>query len=174
MATYVALARGINVGGRHSVPMAELRKLCEDLGFTEVETYIQSGNVVLDDRRSAAEVERVLATALARAFPFEIPIMVRTPAELRAVQDDTPFPDADPAHLHVMFLDRGPALERRELDRDRSPGDRAIVSGHEIYLHLPGGVGRTKLTGPWLEKQAGRPGTIRNWRTLGKLAAGRG
>jgi uncharacterized protein (DUF1697 family) len=172
MARYVALARGINVGGKHSVPMAALREVCEQIGCTGVRTLIQSGNVVLDSKTSAAALEDALTRAASTRFGFDIPFMVRTAKELRAVDEHAPFPDADPQRLYVVFLARGQGGRDGELDPTRSPPDRAVLKGNEIWMCCPGGVGRTKLTAAWLEKQAGgRAGTTRNWQTLGKLIA---
>jgi uncharacterized protein (DUF1697 family) len=172
MARYVALARGINVGGKHSVPMAALREVCEELGATGVRTFIQSGNVVLDWKGTAADLETKLEAAATERFGFGIPMMVRTAAELRAARDANPFPEADPARLYVVFLARGRGGTDGEIDPARSPPDRAVLKGDVIYLWCPEGVGRTKLTAAFLEKQAGgRAGTTRNWQTVAKLIA---
>src|SRR3954447_20855956 len=102
MATWVALLRAINVGGR-KVPMAELRTLCEELGLTDVRTYIASGNVVLrSPLRSAGKVRALLEPALEERFGFPVVVVVRTPEQLRAVVDVLPFDDPD--HTHVSFL----------------------------------------------------------------------
>ena len=172
MARYVALARAINVGSGRSVPMKALRELCEEIGCTAVRTYIQSGNVVLDSSLSAAALEDALTRSASERFGFEIPFVVRTANELRALHDDPPFPDADPSRRYVVFLTRGRGGTDGELDPTRSPPDRAVLRGNEIVLWCPNGVGRTKLPPAWLEKQAGgRSGTNRNGQTVGKLLA---
>ena len=132
-------------------------------------TYIQSGNVVFgsagrDTKRVAAAIEG----AVAEQFGLDVRVVLRTHAELEATRSACPFDDA----VHVVFLDRQPAAAAVEaLDPDRSPGDSFAFAGREIYLSLPRGAGRTKLTLDWFERRLGVVGTQRNWNTLLKLIA---
>ncbi len=167
--TFVALLRGINVGGRTLLRMAELRELCEGLGFEDVETYIQSGNVIFDSRiADPAKVAASIEKRIARDFDLRPAVIVRTPAELAKVVGGSPFlPGADEAKLHVVFLDRAPAKGAAAgIDLERSPGDDAVLRGREFYLHLPNGAGRSKLTLDYLERVLGVRGTQRNWKSV--------
>jgi uncharacterized protein (DUF1697 family) len=170
--TFVALLRGINVGGRNTVPMAELRELLSSLGFDDVVTYIQSGNVVFRAGGSADHVAVEMERAIAGAFDAEPSVLIRTPKELQQLAERNPYlaRGADISKLHVVFLDRAPAKgAATKLDPDRSPPDELTVQGREIFLHLPNGAGRTKLTLDYLERVLGVRGTQRNWKTLLKL-----
>lgn len=172
MATHLALLRGINVGGKHRVPMEALRGSVEALGHTGVRTYIQSGNVVFDAAVAGVTdvaLQAELAGALGAAFGFPIPVVVRTRAAMEAIAAALPFPEAPEAEQHVGFLG-GPAAIVGELDPTRSPGDRAVVRGQELYLHLPKGVATTKYTTDWLERRLGTVVTARNWNTVRALA----
>ena len=170
----VALLRSINVGGTKKVPMAELRALCEGLGWSEVKTYIASGNVLFTPPlgAEAPALAGDLAEAVRGHFGFEVPVVVRSAAGLRAALEEVPFSgaDVDDKLLHVVFLDGVPAPERvAALDPDRSPGDRFAVVGDRLYVRYGTGAGSTKLTLGWFEKQLDVAGTARNWRTVGKL-----
>ncbi len=173
MPSYVALFRGINVGGKHKVPMADLRALFEGAGATNVRSYIQSGNVVYDaPARVAPKIAERVEAELERAFGFGAPITVRTASELAAVLANNPYlrPDSDHARLHVIFLSTLP--EKRKvaaLDPNRSPGDAYTISGREIYLSLPNGAADTKLTNAFFDSGLGVTSTARNWRTVTTL-----
>ncbi len=173
MHTWAALLRGVNVGGRARVPMGELTEVLGSLGHENIVTYIQSGNVVFHGRSGdRAAVGAALEQAIAERFGLSVTVMLRTPAELGAIARANPFPAAEktPAKLHVVFLDGVPdAPAVAALDPERSAGDRFAVSGSEIYLELPSGAGRTKLTLDWFERRLGVRGTARNWNTLVKL-----
>jgi uncharacterized protein (DUF1697 family) len=166
--TLVALLRGVNVGGRNSVPMAGLRSVLEELGLEDVTTYIQSGNVVFRSHAPVRSLPATMERAIADAFGVRPTVVLRTPAELGAVVDGNPFPDT--ARVHVVFLERKPAAGAAGgLDPERSPGDAFALDGRELYLHLGNGAGRTKLTGDYLERTLGVRGTQRNWNTVVKL-----
>jgi uncharacterized protein (DUF1697 family) len=174
MPTFAALLRAINLGERNKVPMAGLRSLFSDLGYDDVSTYLQSGNVVFRTRsgkpgRTAADIQRKIADE----FGLTVAVLLRTPAELRRIAAGNPFlkGESDPKKLHVLFLDKTPAAKaRRDLDPDRSPPDRFALRGREIYLHLPNGSARSKLTIDYFERRLGATGTGRNWKTVIKLA----
>lgn len=173
MTTHVALLRGINVGGKHPLPMKELVAIFTEAGCTEVTTYIQSGNVVF---RAPAELARrlpeVAACRIRERFGFGVPVVLRTRAELAAVVRANPFlePGADTGPLHVMFLADEPSPDAvARLDPQRSPGDSFAVRGREVYLHCPAGVARTRLTNGYFDTTLGTTSTSRNWRTVLKL-----
>jgi uncharacterized protein (DUF1697 family) len=170
---HVALLRGINVGGKHKLPMKDLVALLEDAGCSRVRTYIQSGNVVFETPESsvadlAADIER----RIGKRFGYEVPIVLRSAEALRAVASGNPFlaQGAEETHLHVGFLADPPTPEAvASLDPSRSEIDSFRVVGADVYLHTPGGMGRTKLTTDWFERRLGTRMTVRNWRTVGKL-----
>jgi uncharacterized protein (DUF1697 family) len=169
----VALLRGINVGGKHRVPMATLRELFESAGATEVETYIQSGNVVYTAPAKLARTlpERV-REAINETFEFDVPIVSRSAAELGEAARAHPFVGrvADEKLLMVAFLDRKPsAAKLAALDPNRSPGDLIEVRGQHVYLAFPNGSGRSKLDANWLDRSLDAVGTWRNWRTVQAL-----
>ena len=171
--TWVALLRALNVGGRNRLAMAELVAAFEAAGAREVTTYIQSGNVLFrSGRKEAAEVATRVGAALTDRLGVEVPVVIRTCAELRAVARANPFlrDGADPAALHVLFLGGRPAASRvSSLDPARSPRDRFAVAGREVYLHCPAGIGRSKLTGDYFEGRLAMTATARNWRTVTAL-----
>jgi uncharacterized protein (DUF1697 family) len=173
MQTFVALLRGINVGGKAMISMQELRSSLGALGLEDVVTYVQSGNVVFrtssgDARDLAARIEERVASD----FGFGVAVLLRTPSELEAIAAENPFLSgkADPSQLHVMFLEREPRADATaQLDPARSPPDEFALRGREIYLRLPNGAGRSKLTLDYFEKRLGVRATARNWKTLMKL-----
>jgi uncharacterized protein (DUF1697 family) len=171
--TYVALLRGINVGGNNMLPMKDLAAMFSKAGCTAVSTYIQSGNVVFRaDPKVAARVPTTVVQAIADRSKIRIPIVVRTPAELRRVAEGNPFLERgiDTDKLHVVFLADVPGAPAvTALDPKRSPPDEFIVRGAEIYLHCPNGLGRTKLSNAYFDSKLETISTARNWRTVLKL-----
>lgn len=169
----VALLRGINVGGKNLLPMKDLCGIFTDAGCVDVKTYIQSGNVVF--RAEPAVLKNIATHATARIaerFGFQSPIILRTHEELRDTVANNPFLSAAPDEksLHVMFLDGAPGAEHVcQLDPHRSPPDRFLVRRRDIYLYLPNGAGKTKLTNAWFDSKLKVTGTGRNWRTVLKL-----
>lgn len=165
MTVYVALLRAINVGGTGKLPMTKLKSLCEDLGFENVKTYIQSGNVVFESRKSEAAVLKALTAALTKVLGKEADVAVRSAREMAAVLKHNPFPKAPPAKVGVAFL--GKRVTKAGLKQVDVPGKEEIAAGRrEIYIHFPDGMGRSKLKLP----KAFGPATIRNVNTVGKLA----
>ena len=160
----VALLRGINVGGHRKVPMAELRALCAELGFTAVKTYIQSGNVAFDHEHSAPG--EVLSRGIAERFGFEVPVMTRSREQLIEARDACPY-EPDPRLLHVFFLSR--SVEQHDLDPERSPGDVFTVDRDRLYALYAKGAGTSKLSLDWFERQLKCSATARTWRTLETL-----
>lgn len=168
--TFVALLRGINVGGKNKLPMRDLVAIFEDAGCASVRTYIQSGNVVFT--ASAGVVKRLardVAERIATHRGLSVPVVLRTAGEWGEAVDRNPYikKGADPGLLFVAFLADAPAPERlAELDADRSPGDEFVVRGREIYLYLPNGAARTKLTNAYLDSRLQTVSTVRNWRSV--------
>jgi uncharacterized protein (DUF1697 family) len=169
---HAVLLRAVNVGGRNTVPMARLRDCLTDAGFTNVVSYLQSGNLVLGSRKSPASVGRDVAAVIAAEFGLTIAVTVRSHAELTAVVAGDPFADVrtDDSRHGVAFLDAKPAAERlAEIDPDGFLPDRLVEAGREIHLWCPNGFQQTDLTNAFLERRLGVVATTRNWRTVGKL-----
>lgn len=174
-ATYVALLRGINVGGKNKLPMKELLGLFVQAGCRDAHAYIQSGNVIFRAEPDvAAPLPGVIAARIAERFGYRVPVLLRTTEQIGDVIRHNPFIAAGAAEetLHVLFLaERPSAASAESLDPGRSPPDAFIVRGQEIYLHLPNGAGRTKLTNNYFDTRLVTPSTGRNWRTVTTLLA---
>jgi uncharacterized protein (DUF1697 family) len=170
---YVALLRGINVGGRKKVAMADLREALGALGHDDVETYLQSGNAVFtstdtDPRALAGEIEQELMSRLG----MDVKVLVRTAGELAQVVDGNPFPDgtAEPKKLHVAFLSAAPGDERvAGFDPAPYAPDELRLGDRAVYLWYPNGYGRTRLTNDVLERKLGVTASTRNWNTVVNL-----
>lgn len=161
---YVGLLRAVNVGGGNKLPMAELRDMCEELGFEAVRTYIASGNVVFRSELDEAGVQAALSERLRRYAGRPIGVVVRTAAELEAVAAANPFPDRRADRTVAIFMERPPATDA--LERVTGRADEELVLGlREIYVHYGEGMGRSKL-----RIADARDGTARNMNTVVKLA----
>jgi uncharacterized protein (DUF1697 family) len=172
--TYIALLRGINIGPHKRIKMEALQRSLRELGFKDVKTYIQSGNVVFkaasaDTIRVANKIEKKLLSD----FGFPVSVIVRTPAELQQVIRNNLFlkeAGMDSSKLHVTFLSGSPKkIVLKSLDRIAAGADRFNCGGKEIYLHCPNGYGETKLSNSALEKALSVQATTRNWKTVTKL-----
>ena len=161
MTTFVALLRAVNLGPDSTMPMADLRGLCEAAGFERVRTYIASGNVVFEDSRSEAQVTAALEQALQGYADKAVPVVARTAAELRAVLDANPFADAPGNKVQVFFFHAAPSIEAV----NGQAGDEAVAVGNrELYVRYgAAGIGRSKL------KVSGAEATARNVNTVAKL-----
>jgi uncharacterized protein (DUF1697 family) len=166
----VALLRGVNVGGRAKLPMADLRAIATDLGYGDIATYIQSGNLILSTTDGAAKVEEDLAAAIAKATTLKPAVIVRTRPQLAKVVKGNPFiaRGEDASLTHAVFMS-GPAKSGlAKVDLPKYEPEAAIAAGKQLYLFLPNGVGRSKLAAD-LARQEGAVGTMRNWRTVTTL-----
>jgi len=161
----IALLRGVNVGGNKKVPMARLRELMEELGYSDVQTYVQSGNVVFSGRQRS---EKHLESALEQTFGFPVPVVLRTRDELAKVVRANPFGRVatDPSKYVVVFCAEKAkvALEAA----DFAP-EQFAVEGTEIYLWLPAGMAGSELAKLLAAKPIGTKSTARNWRTVETL-----
>jgi uncharacterized protein (DUF1697 family) len=162
--TYIALLRAVNVGGTGKLPMADLRRLAEDAGFTDVETYIQSGNLLLTSDEAEAEVGATLESTLEQHLGKPVGVMVRTPSELRGVLDGNPFPDAPGNRVLVTFLPAAPPSDALETVSRADDGEQVRTGRRALYVYYPNGMGRSKLRIP-----AAAAGTARNLNTVAKL-----
>ena len=165
MPRQIALLRGVNVGGNKRVEMARLRALMEELGYSDVRTYVNSGNVVFSGPRRS---EQHLETAIAKAFGFEVPVVLRSRDELADVVAANPLRDVatDPAKHLVVFC---AAKASTDLDPADFAPETFLVRGREVYLWAPGGIGTSPLAKLLAAKSLGDKSTARNWRTVEKL-----
>jgi uncharacterized protein (DUF1697 family) len=172
MQTYIALFRGINVGGSHMLPMKELKLALEQNDCLDVRTYIQSGNVIFRSAISdVARLSKRLTAAISKTHGFEPRVLVLTRAELEKAAAGNPFPAADenPKSLHLFFLTERPTkpdLKACEALKIRT--ERFELKGSIFYLHTPDGFGTSKLA-QRVERLLGVTGTARNWRTVTTL-----
>lgn len=173
MATYVSLLRGVNVGGRCRLTMAELRRTLVEIGFSEVRTYVQSGNVVLAADAGPEEVRSAIEGALRGVLGLAgASALVRTGEEMAEVAASNPFIAGrrDPAALHVTFLDGSWTVEELDEIAARWAGNDLVAPGRgAVYLWCPNGYGRTKLGNSLFERELNVVATTRNWRTVSKL-----
>ena len=174
MAVYIALLRGINLGGHKLVAMQKLRASMEGLGCASVRTYIQSGNVVFRARKSSQEAwSKKIGAMLLREFGFPVLVIVRTREELEALVRNNPLvteKDPDGAKHHVCFLAEAPLqTARKEMQKLTTLPDRMHCGEREIYFHLPNGFARSSLLHNPLERRLLKAATTRNWRTVNAL-----
>ena len=176
MPSYVAMLRGINVSGAKPVKMEQLRAMFEALGFTQVRSYVQSGNVVFEAKeRAAAPLGGKIGARIRRDFGYDVPVMVLGADALARVVDANPFVGGegiDPAKLHVTFLAAAPpAAGLQKMSAVASGRDEFRRLGTSIYLVCPDGYGNSKLTNNVFERALGVGATTRNWKTVTTLAA---
>ena len=173
MTVYVALLRGINVGGHNPLPMADLRAIATASGLADVETYIQSGNVVGRSRKAAAKVGAALHDAILDLAGIDARVVVRSRAELGALVAANPFlaRAGDEKHLHVSFLfEPGDPDAIAGVDPADYAPDEVSLQGVDAYLHTPNGFGRAKIASESMMRRLGIVGTVRSWRTVTALA----
>lgn len=172
MNSYIALLRGINVGGSNKLPMKELKALLEANGFGTVKTYIQTGNVVFSHASpNTAEIAGNMQALIKTKFGFEPKTLVLTTAEYQAALDNNPFPEGneDPKTLHLFFMAQtptSPALDK--IEALRKDNERYLLTDTVFYLYAPDGIGRSKLAEK-VEKALGVATTARNWRSATKI-----
>jgi len=171
--TFIALLRGINVGGHNKVPMAELRALCGELDWEDVESYIQSGNLLFRAGGRAASLEGGLERAIEQRFGLSVSVLVRAGADWPGYVAGNPFPKASEKEPNLVMLalskvpPRKDAVER--LRERAADGERIERVDDALWIHYAGGSGRSKLSPSVLDRLAGSPVTTRNWRTVLKL-----
>ena len=172
MGRMVALLRGINVGGR-ALPMAELRTLCAELGWEDVGTYIQSGNIVFSARGSQEALASSLERAIERRFDMKVPTIIRSAVQWTRILESNPFPDVARATPNWLLLMVGktapPGGIETAMEATGRDGEQARSAGGILWLSYPAGVGQSKMV--WPKKFEGEPfiATTRNYRTAVKL-----
>lgn len=172
--TYISILRGINVSGQKMIKMPELIKMYESLNFKKVKTYIQSGNVIFQEKKTnCPDLEKKISKQISIDFHFEVPVLVKEEKELITVLKNNPFVNnrkEDITKLHVTFLSEDP--EHGDLEKIKNGqynGDEYIFSGKTIYLFCPNGYGRTKLTNNFFENKLKVVASTRNWNTINQL-----
>lgn len=174
MKKYISILRGINVNGKNVIKMDELRKLFELLGFTDVRTYIQSGNVLFNSI-SSNKIKMIsqIKASINRKFGYDVKGLIKTKDEIEKVINQNPFlklDNVDIKKLYVTFLERIPEKEFIDsLIPNKNTNDVYKIIGTEIYLYCPGGYGKTIFSNTYIEKKLGLKATTRNWETVNKL-----
>ena len=174
MNTFISMLRGINVSGQKKISMNELRDLYETLNLTNVQTYVQSGNVVFDSaERNASVLVRQIEEQIEQTFGYSVPVLLRTSDDFRRVTSSNPFlgdRNEDPAKLYVTFLYE--PLADPQLSNLKAPDgikDKFAIGEQEIFLFCPDGYGRTKLNNNFFEQKLKVTATTRNWKTVNAL-----
>ncbi len=175
MQVYVAMLRGINVSGQKIIKMEQLRASFETLGFDQVDTYVQSGNVIFGASKTPLDqLLKKIKGKILSDFGFSVALILRTSEELKKIVDNNPFlkdSETDRSKLHVTFMSQPPStFNLGKLAGLKSDSDRFHVQGREVYLYCPNGYGRTKLSNTAIEKLLAVEATTRNWRTVITLA----
>jgi uncharacterized protein (DUF1697 family) len=175
MTGYIALLRGVNVSGHRMIKMSALRDLFVSLGFSDVESYIQSGNVVYRSvSRNTDGMESLIEKSIQKTFGFPVTVVVRSSAALGKVIKTNPFAGRkglDTTRLGVMFLKSAPAAAavKALASAPRKTSDEYHIAGDAVYLHCPNGFGKTDLTIAFFEKKLNIEGTARNWNSVNAL-----
>jgi len=164
METFVALLRGINVGGNNILSMTELKSFCEEAGFKNVRTYIQSGNVLFQSNIAEEKLVSKIENALKKSLQNPVAVMVRTIEDLESILSNNPFPGANPSQVGVLLV--GKKIEPEIVNDFSGKDTEEIVAGdREIFIHYPNGMGKSKLKFP----KGAKSGTVRNINTIRKL-----
>jgi uncharacterized protein (DUF1697 family) len=175
MKVYISFLRGVNMAGHNSIKMTELALLYENLGFQNVVTHIQSGNVVFNLKKDLtnSEIALKIEKEILKKFSYDIPVMIRTPFELQQIISSNPFiyeQNFDPSKMAVLFLHDKPTEGQIQKVSDVSyPPDKFVIIEREIFIYCPNGFGRTKLYTNFFERKMGVVGTARNLNTINAL-----
>jgi uncharacterized protein (DUF1697 family) len=174
MTNYIAILRGINVGGKRSILMKDLVTLCEEMGLRNVKTYIQSGNVFFQATKTNKQLEQELSDAISKKYGFDVPVIVRTVEEIKACITNNPFlPNADIEQLHLTFLAEVPSEANLQILKQKAneiAGENNYhMNGQNVYICCAGKYSDSKLSNSFFEKYLKVSATTRNWKTVNKL-----
>jgi uncharacterized protein (DUF1697 family) len=172
--TIVTLLRGINVAGKNKIKMDRLVDLYDLLGFGDIRTYLQSGNILCSTSKiSNAALQRKIEKGLESELDLDVTVLCRTSREMGLVVKNNPYlkkKNVDASKLHVIFLQESPSDKAvAKLSKEKFGKEEFAVDGSTIYLHCPEGYGKAKLTNNFIESRLGVPATTRNWKTVNKL-----
>ncbi len=167
------MLRGINVGGHSKVNMAELKEIYESIGYENVQTYLQSGNVIFQSlSTNPLDIIKEIEIKIEETIGFKIGVFIRTAAEMHQVIGKNPFTKKDAAKLHVTFLSESPKkIPLNAIEAAKSREEAFSITGREVYLFCPNGYGWTKLSNNFLEKKLQVGATTRNWNSVNALAS---
>jgi uncharacterized protein (DUF1697 family) len=174
MAIYISILRGINLGGHNTIKMDALKELFVGIGAVNIQTYIQSGNVVYQsDDKNSEELNVLISDEIRRQFGFDVPTMTTTFDELNHIVGSNPFAvdeTKEPSFLHVTFLADKPLSENAaKINTAEYLPDEFLLSGKAVYLYCPNGYGKTKLSNSFFERKLKVSATTRNWKTTSEL-----
>ena len=174
MTKFIALLRGINVSGQKKIKMPDLKLLFEEMGFQDVETYIQSGNVIFSSKEKSPEkLEQKISSAIKRKFGFDVQVMVLTPEEIEYVLNNNPFvkkQKTNPYSVYVTFLSEEPSsVNIKKMKEVNYNPEEYFIDGRYIYLFVPNGYGKAKLNNNFFENKLNVSATTRNLNTVNKM-----
>ncbi|TCI90753.1 DUF1697 domain-containing protein [Tenacibaculum sp. M341] len=163
---FIVLLRGINVSGKNKLPMQDLRTLLEKLNFEAVQTYIQSGNIILKSEDTKEKVASIIKEAILKEFGYEVPVLVKTIEEWQSAIENNPFKNVEEKQQYFTFLSEATSMENIEVD---AKNDEYKIKGDVVYVNAVGGYGKTKLNNNLFEKKLKVSATTRNLKTTLKL-----
>ena len=174
MTTYISILRGINVSGQKIIKMDALKEMYEDLHFNNIQTYIQSGNVIFQNTQSRQiDLGQIISNELTGKFGYEVPVIVLDTVELKEIIERNPFTSdeiKDISHLHVTFLSSKPErIDDVLIYQKKASEEEFAITEKAVYLYCPNGYGRTKLTNTFFENRLKVGATTRNWKTTIEL-----
>jgi len=169
---FIALLRGINVAGQKKIKMEDLRNQLEKLDYTNIKTYIQSGNIVFDCKNMDTKtIETQIKTLIKEHFGYDVPTLVRLGTEINDIISNNPYQDVNHKSLYVTLLDSIPFKENIDLlESYNYDGEEYKILGKNIYFYVPKGYGKAKMDNNFFEKKLKTSATTRNWNTINKLA----
>tara|TARA_R110002073_G_scaffold53840_4_gene138820 strand:+ start:33489 stop:34010 length:522 start_codon:yes stop_codon:yes gene_type:complete len=167
MTKYIVLLRGINVSGKNKLPMQDLRVMLSGLGYQNIETYIQSGNIILESEKEKSILEKEIKEGIKSEFGYDVPVITRTIEGLKRAIQENPYPTVDEKVIAVIFL--SDVVTKTTIEINKADHDQFTILNDVVYIYCPTGFGRSKLTINVFEKKLNVIATSRNWRTTKKL-----
>ena len=167
MKTYIVLLRGINVSGKNKLPMADLRNLLNDLGFQNVQTYIQSGNIILTSEESKTAICKKIKDRIAIKFGYNVPVIAKTVSEWKKAINNYPFPTDNPKIVAFVFLDK--KVSETKIEAKDVNDDEYEIDNNIVYIYCPSTFAKTKLSNNLFERKLNVTATTRNYNTTLKL-----
>lgn len=174
MTKYISIHRGINVSGHKLIKMDALKKMYEKLNFENIQTYIQSGNVIFSaNNKDTKELEKIISSKIEKEFGFDVPVIVISVKTLETIIGNNPFTkdnQKDIAFLHITFLAEIPTgFDKESIIEKKDPDEEIAFTSNAVYLYCPNGYGKTKLNNNFLENKLKVRATTRNWKTTNEL-----